>query len=183
MYVCISACGVSNKYSTCTSGCTVACTYAGSLLTASKSASLAYLPAHCMELPLSGGPCSLRGSHVIASGHRLHQKAGRSVHYSQQPAPHTAEARLRTGSPASMASGAAQHGAASETSIAALPSEIVEHICHLLHEPDDLASCHQVDTRYARNTAVCVCQVRRKLMIRLSQSSVCQSNTTEPNRS
>jgi hypothetical protein len=56
--------------------------------------------------------------------------------------------KLRIGSQASMASSAAQHGAANMMSIAALPPEILERICNLLHDPDDLASCHLVDVRY-----------------------------------
>jgi hypothetical protein len=55
-----------------------------------------------------------------------------------------------------MASGAGQDGAQSKTSIAALRPEILEHICNLLHDPDDLASCHMVDERY-RNVDALVC--------------------------
>ena len=51
-----------------------------------------------------------------------------------------------------MASGARQRlGAASTSSVATLlPPEILQHICSLLQDPDDLASFHLVDTRCAR---------------------------------
>lgn len=89
---------------------------------------------------------------------------------------------LKISSQASMASGVAQHGAATTASITVLPAELLEHICDLLHDPDDLASCHLVDLRYARNTVVyqCVLQVRCKVMISLLQSCrgrSCQSKT------
>ena len=38
----------------------------------------------------------------------------------------------------------------SKTSVAELPPEILQHICSLLEDPDDVASCHLVDTRCAR---------------------------------
>ena len=44
-----------------------------------------------------------------------------------------------------------QHPAAdSKTSVGDLPPEILQHICSLLHDPDDVANCHLVDTRCAR---------------------------------
>ena len=46
-----------------------------------------------------------------------------------------------------MATGARQlPGAASRTSIATLPPEILQNICSLLQDPDDVASFHLVDT-------------------------------------
>ena len=40
-------------------------------------------------------------------------------------------------------------GANSKNSIGMIPAEILQHICSLLQDPDDLASCHLVDTRCA----------------------------------
>ena len=42
-------------------------------------------------------------------------------------------------------------GANSKISIGVIPAEILQHICSLLQDPDDLASCHLVDTRCARH--------------------------------
>jgi hypothetical protein len=82
------------------------------------------------------------------------------------------------GSQASVASDVAQHGAASKTSIAALPPEILEHICNLLHdEPGDLASCHLVDSRYEAaplcTSASMQHAVRCKLLISVLLSCIC----------
>ena len=55
-----------------------------------------------------------------------------------------------TGTGMALAAGPGQHGADSRTSIGAVPPELLEHICSLLPDPDDLASCHLVDTRQVR---------------------------------
>jgi hypothetical protein len=39
----------------------------------------------------------------------------------------------------------------SKTSVAELPPEMLQHICSLLQDPDDVASCHLVDSRCAHN--------------------------------
>jgi hypothetical protein len=42
------------------------------------------------------------------------------------------------------------HGADTKVSVRSLPSDVLQRICSFLEDPDDLASCHVVDTRYAR---------------------------------
>jgi hypothetical protein len=49
---------------------------------------------------------------------------------------------------------AQQHGAGTTTPMTALPPELLQHICSLLKDPDDLASCHLVDTRYTHASGV-----------------------------
>jgi hypothetical protein len=63
---------------------------------------------------------------------------------------------LRGGNVGGMTSGAIMPpmGANSKISIGMLPAEILQHICSLLQDPDDLASCHSVDTRCARHVEV-----------------------------
>jgi hypothetical protein len=48
---------------------------------------------------------------------------------------------------AMMACHPGQKGADHKMSIFALPPELLQHICSFLHDPDDLANCHLVDTR------------------------------------
>ena len=40
--------------------------------------------------------------------------------------------------------------AGGKTCMADLPPEILQHICSLLHDPDDVANCHLVDTGCVR---------------------------------
>jgi hypothetical protein len=49
-------------------------------------------------------------------------------------------------SEARMAPGTSKQDGAG-TSIAALPAELLQLFCSFLDDPDDLASCHMVDTR------------------------------------
>ena len=44
----------------------------------------------------------------------------------------------------------------SKTSVAELPPEILQHICSLLQDPDDVASCHLVDSRCVRPCRACI---------------------------
>ena len=41
-----------------------------------------------------------------------------------------------------------RHGADTKVSVSSLPSDVLQRICSFLEDPDDLASCHLVDTRY-----------------------------------
>lgn len=43
-----------------------------------------------------------------------------------------------------------RHGADTKVSVSSLPPDVLQRICSFLEDPDDLASCHVVDTRYAR---------------------------------
>lgn len=43
-----------------------------------------------------------------------------------------------------------RHGADTKVSVSSLPPNVLQRICSFLEDPDDLASCHVVDTRYAR---------------------------------
>jgi hypothetical protein len=43
-----------------------------------------------------------------------------------------------------------RHGADTKVSVRSLPADVLQRICSCLEDPDDLASCHLVDTRCVR---------------------------------
>jgi hypothetical protein len=100
---------------------------------------------------------------VLDIKHHAAQKAARSYH--MQTLVHVnAGGGSRSGSGSRMASGAGQHGADIKMNMLTLPPEMLQHICRLLDDPDDLASFHLVNTRYVLWECECLHQVRRTLL-------------------